>query len=447
MKKFIAIIITFLIIFVSAPKLYGGIVFASPEKALEKTNLAETLLSKLQNSQEEDENIEKLYKYLDILCDENTQYFSYKIKEIENLMNNYREHIIISARNLAQKKDYKNAVEYLESKSELFKDKTTITSLINYYSKFFIKDGLYYCETEPEIIAVNKLIAYPSIAFKDNSESEKLDNNYLTSKEFLSLLNELYLNDYILIDIFDFLDISDNTVIKRDLYLPENKKPIILLFNNINYSENENSFVDKFIIDAKDKVATFSAKQTEKNQISYNCDFIPILENFIEENKDFSFNGAKGIISFDKKDNILGYNINKSNPNYSNEINNLKKLATFLKDKNYKFAYGNFNENFYNLDINNEIDYIKENILSIFSTINIYISPLNKNCINNYYKSLNDIGFKIFIDNNNLKSIVKNDLGFISYTLINGKFLREKDDYLGLNHEKIYDHNNRPKIY
>ncbi len=449
MKKFILYIITFLclLIFVLNANIFNtGIVFASPKTTLYKEDLAQALLMKLQNTQSLNDEIELLYKHLDVLCDSNTQYFSYKIKEIENLMDKYRENIVLTARNYAQNKEYQNAVEFLESKSNLFKDKTTINSLISHYSKFFVKDGLYYYENEPNVVAVNKLIAYSNLAFKDNPNYENLDNLYLTSKEFNNLLNELYINDYILIDIYDYLDISGENVFKRDLYLPLDKKPIILLFNNINYSDNENCFIDKFIIDAKDKIATFSSKQTEKNQISYNADFIPILENFIDENKNFSFNNARGVISFDKNNNILGYNINKTNPNSASEIQTLKKIASYLKDKNYKFAYGNFVNNTNIIELE-ETNYIKETLFNIFSTINIYISPNKTNNINSYYKSLYDIGFRIFLDNSNKQTLIKNNFIFLSYVNFNGKFLREKNDYLGLNYEKIYDHNNRYKIF
>lgn len=442
MKKIIYYLIIFFLIFFSVNIINVNTVFATPESAINREKLVETLLIKLQQNNGLDKDAETMYKYLDILCQENTQFYSYKIKEIETLIDKYRENVILNARELASKKEYKKAVEFLESKSELFKDKTTINSLISHYSKYFVKDGLFYCEYEPQIISINKLIAYPTFAFTENPNSEKLNNLYLTTKEFSSLLSEFYLNDYILIDVYDYLDIQENNIFKRDLYLPLNKKPLIIIFNNLNYGENENCFIEKYIIDSKDKVATFSSKQTQQNQISYTSDLIPILENFIEENKDFSHNNARGIISFDKSDNILGYNISKSNPNLNNDLINLKKLVVNLKNCGYKFAYnGEYIEN-----LEEEIEYIKNTLFNIFSNINIHISNTN-NVINNYYKELNKIGFKIFIDKSGNKLLIKYDFAFLSYTQINGNFLRKKSEYLGLNFDKIYDHNNRPIIY
>jgi len=192
-KKFFSIFFIILLI-ITLPFNFNKIerVFASPEQALVESNLAEKLLYKLQNNCY-DEEIDKLYKYLDILYHENTQFYSYKLEELENLMNKYREEIIKNARELAEKEEYKNAVEYLENKSELFKDKSTINSLISHYSKFFIKDGLFYTEITPKILSINKLIAYPAEAFNENSLSDIFDKLYLTNKEFSNLLQELYL--------------------------------------------------------------------------------------------------------------------------------------------------------------------------------------------------------------------------------------------------------------
>lgn len=452
MKKIIFILLSiFLIIPLSSTSNLTDVVFASPESALLQNQLAERILIKLQNNVDIDEELENMYKYFDVLCHENTQFYSYKIEKLEGLMDNYRNSIISKARQLAQNNEYKQAVDFLESKSEIFKDKTTINSLITYYSKFFIADGLFYCSEEPKILAINKLIAYPNLAFKDNPNSENLDKYYLTSKEFQNLLNELYINNYILIDVDNIIEINENITTKKDLYLPKDKKPIILLFNNINYYENENHFVDKIIIDGKNDVATFSSKQTEKNQVSYTADFLPILENFIKENKDFSFKNAKGIISFDKSGSIFGYNINKSNPNLSQETANLKKLVSHLKELNYKFAYGIFNENYYNFtndELLDELINLKENILPNFNNLSIFISPFSPNKSNNFYTELNNLGFKIFIDNSNYSyCLIKNHFVFTSFIKIDGNFLRDSNNFLNIEKEKIYDHNNRNKLF
>lgn len=423
-------------------------VFATPENALNETILAEKLLLKLQSADDFDTEIELMYRYLEIICQENTQFFSYNIDKLENLMDKYREHVILQARNLAGNKEYKSAVEFLESKSEIFKDKSTINSLIQHYSKYFVKDGLVYYAKSPKFLSINKLIANPSEAFfEDNPKSEELDNHYLTSKEFQNLLSELYLNDYILINLSDFLEFSEDCVLKKDLYIPNGKIPVVLFFNNINYCDLDTCFVEKFIIDGKDNVACYNKKQTEKNQISYNTDFIPILENFVAEHSDFNFNNAKAVITFDKNFGILGYNISKTNPNASQDSATLKKLVTKLKQLGYVFGYGNFDKNATESSIQEDFGFFKENILPVFGTMNIYFSDYKTYKTNDFYSLLSELGFKIFVCYGENFFQIKNGKIFISTKNMDGKALREKSTIVDVDYEKIYDHNSRTKIF
>lgn len=450
MKKIFYTIFTLIFIFIlplSVMKINA--VFASPESTLNQINLAEKLLMKLQNSDEADEEIEQIYKYLDIVCHENTQFYSYNIEKLEKLMDDYRNKIIKTARDYASNQEYKKAVEFLESKSELFKDKSTINSLISFYSKFFVKDGLFYYDKLPKFISINKLIAYPNLAFcDDNPKQEELDENYMTSKEFQNLLSQLYLNDYILINFSDIVEIYDNVVYKKDLYIPLNKTPVVLIFSGINYFENEPYFIEKFIVDGKDEIACYNSKQTEKNQISYSADFISILENFIAEHNDFSFNNARGVITFDKNGGILGYNINKTNPNVNQDAITLKKLVAKLKQLGYTFGYGNFEKSYNEIEnINDEFLFFKENIQPIFGNINVYFSAFDKNKNNWYYSKLNELGFKIFIDLNINNFNIKNNQVFVSSNQINGKILRNQPKILNVDYEKIYEHNSRTKLF
>ena len=82
MKKIIYYLIIFFLIFSSVNIINVITLFATPESAINREKLVETLLIKLQGNNEIDSNVETMYKYLDILCQENTQFFSYKIKNI-----------------------------------------------------------------------------------------------------------------------------------------------------------------------------------------------------------------------------------------------------------------------------------------------------------------------------------------------------------------------------
>lgn len=413
----------------------------SPLTALNDEKLAEEILYQLQNSTScEDEN-KDIYSYLEILNNENTLFYNYKISEIETLLQNYKETILKQAKKFANENEYKKAVELLQSKQCLFKDKSTVNSLISYYSKFFIQDGLFYYENEPIVLSIGKLIAYPELAFSETANINCQAN--LTPTEFQNLLTQLYNENYVLINLDDYINFEQNTVVKKDLYLPQNKKPLILILNDTNY-DNQEGFIEKYIVDNQNEIASYNSKATEKNIISYNTDFIPILETFITENKNFSFNNAKAIICVNENEKILGYNINKQNPTQAQDVLNLKKLVQTLKEKGYKFAYNDSLNNLGEEEYNSKLEIFKTDLKQIFGEINLYY--YNKSTINSLnFNNLNDFNIKIvFSTIKTNTSISKNNFLIIPTFQITINNLKNPDFPIeSLDYDEIFDHINR----
>lgn len=367
MKKIFSIIIFFLCSLFCAITI-KTVNAASPLNTLNEQKYSEEILYKLQNSIVNEE-IENIYSLLESLNSNNTLFFNYKIKDIENLLQIYKEAILKQAKKFAEEKKYKKAVELLQSKSNLFKDKSTLNSLTTYYSKYFIQDGLFYCEEEPVVLCFSKLIGYPEIAFSETNSQKEAD--HLTANEFQNLLKQLYDENYILINFEDMINLDQDSITRKELYLPANKKPLILVFNDNNYN-NASGFIEKYIIDPYGEIACYNSKETEKNIITYNKDYIPILEAFISSNKDFSFNNARAMICFNENDKILGYNISKQNPNQAQEILSLKKLVNTLKEKGYKFSYNGSINNLDTDDYEIKKEMFQETLKQIFGEIKTY---------------------------------------------------------------------------
>lgn len=440
MKKCFAMIILIFMLVACITSKYRC-VYASPLNALNENKLAEEILIKLQNTDKNEMETQDIYSYLEALYNENTLFYSYKIKELENILQNYQENILKQAKKIAQEKDYKKAVELLQSKICLFKDKSTVTSLINYYSKFFVRDGLFYFEGEPTILSFGKLIAYPEQAFLETSNF-KFQNN-LTVSEFQNLLKQLYNENYVLVNLSDFINFDEDKPTRKDLYIPQNKIPLLLVFNDTNY-DGSVGFIEKYIIDPQGEVACYNSKESEKNLVTYNSDFIPILESFISQNKDFSFNNARAIICLNENDKILGYNISKQNLNQAQDTLSLKKLATLLKEKGYNFAYNGEIANLSQEELDLKKSTIQDTIKQIFGPISMYYcekSPSSsiKNSI------LNDFEFKILLDTiktNN--TIFRNNQVIVPVFNITIKDLESKTCPIKeLDFNELFDHINR----
>ncbi len=117
-----------------------------------------------------------------------------------------------------------------------------------------VRDGVTYVPYNGivEHLFFHPVIAYPELAFDGDYQSDGLDDWMLTVGEFVKILNSLYENNYILVDIADVwsetTDENGKTVmVKNTLYIPEGKKPLVFSYDDVNYYEYmlENGFAYK----------------------------------------------------------------------------------------------------------------------------------------------------------------------------------------------------------
>lgn len=83
-----------------------------------------------------------------------------------------------------------------------------------------------------EHLFFHPLIAYSELAFDGDAMSQGYDDWFVTVKEFNAILEQLYQIGYVLIDIRSLYDAKNGqgvqSVSKKELLLPEGKKPLIL---------------------------------------------------------------------------------------------------------------------------------------------------------------------------------------------------------------------------
>lgn len=189
-----------------------------------------------------------------------------------------------------------------------------------------------------EHIFFHPLIAYPELAFDHDSLAKGYNDYFVTVNEFRRILKELYQNGYILIDIHSLFEVrEDGTIVRKELNLPEGKKPLILSIDDMNYYDymRENGNVYKLILDEKGNVVSYSISPDGKEIISYDQAIVPILDQFVQQHPDFSFKGAKGLIALTGYQGVLGYRTNESNEHEKEEA---LKVIKRLKETGWTFA-------------------------------------------------------------------------------------------------------------
>lgn len=256
-------------------------------------------------------------------------------------------------------------------------------------------------------IFFHSLIAYPDLAFSKTAGNGAFDSDCITVSEFKRTLEQLYKNNYMLIDIHSNYEIINengiNVLKDKKLMFPEGKKPLVMSVDDMVYDPKKTGLgmVDKIILDEKGNFATYTKTKDGKEIISYDNEIIPILEEFIKEHPDFSFNGAKATLAVTGWVGILGYRIDRLEPNKLSEIDSVIPLIKKLKDNGWSFAshgYGHRHSSqiSYGLFADDTEKWHKE-IEPVVGPTDVYVYPYGEklSVTDPKYKLLLNYGFKL----------------------------------------------------
>ena len=250
------------------------------------------------------------------------------------------------------------------------------------------------------------LIAFPEITLETNSEYYWKD--CITPYEFKHFLQALYDYGFILIDPSICIENPSGdgkTFAWADkLMLPEGKKPLIMSFDDVVYDSRKMhcGMVDKIIVDENGELASYTKHLNGEEVISYDNEFIPIIEQFCKEHPDFSHNGAKGVIALTGFAGVLGYRTNRQSENRESEIEEAKKVVAVLKEHGWTFASHSYSHtNFANASLEKVQDDTQKwqnEVQNIVGETPVFIWPFGARIPNEdpRIEVLKNAGFKLF---------------------------------------------------
>lgn len=254
------------------------------------------------------------------------------------------------AERLAASYDYSGALEEIEKIDEDYsEDDRVITAKIDYQR---LQSLMVTYGGDIAHFSVKSLVADPSRAFDNDDMAYYFNNWSLTVDEFKKILQSLYDRNYILMDVHNLvveIENEDGTVsfALNKPAVPEGKTPFILSFTEANYYDNTqgNGFASKLVLDEEGNVMNEYRDGSGQTQIGA-YDVIPIVDEFVEEHPDFSFRGAKGIVSVTGYEGVFGYGIETG-------ANTIKEIADRLKETGWQIACHGFS----NSSMESEMEY------------------------------------------------------------------------------------------
>lgn len=257
-------------------------------------------------------------------------------------------------------------------------------------------------------IFFHPLIAYPELTFDGDAQEKGFNDYFVTIDEFNKVIQSLYEKDFILIDInllIEEVEEDGKKVVKRrELMLPEGKKPLIISIDDMNYYEymRENGMIYKLILDDKGQIATYSITPEGEERVAYDNEIIPLLDRFVERHPDFSFNGAKGVIALTGYEGVLGYRTNEiDSPNFEKEKEEALLVINKLKEMGWTFAshgYGHRDAARISLEaLVKDTERWKVEVGSLVGPTKTYIYPYGSRVLpgDPKFQSLVDAGFQI----------------------------------------------------
>ena len=271
-----------------------------------------------------------------------------------------------------------------------------------------------------EHIFFHDLIIYPELAFDSDHKQNFYDSYFVTIDEFRKILEELYANQYILINAEtlwkESIENGNPNIDINSHYLPEGKKPLVISVDDVNYynADEEHGLGQKLVLDGENKFATVCLTPEGKQIIRYDADVVTILEAFIEINPDFSWNGAKAVLGFTGFEGILGYDTHlPSSSDYKQEREEAQKVVNKLKELGWVFA----SHSYHHRDIvKNTFDFLVYDterwlgeVGCITGKTQIYLYPYGANpgYLSTKYKYLVSRGFKLMCEVGSFIHVVK----------------------------------------
>lgn len=228
-------------------------------------------------------------------------------------------------------------------------------------------------------IFFHSLIVYPKKALADTGNINGYKDNMLTVGQFQQALNQLYKNNFLLIDGKLLYSLSGNGGIRENkLFLPAGKKPLIISVDDLSYySYMENGgFARKLVLDGN-IVKTEVLTPQGNIVITDNGDVVPIIDAFVKEHPDFSLNGAKGIIGLTGFEGILGYRTQLKGRRGNLERRSVVPVVNALKDSGWMFACHSYGHDQNYLNGTASLAFLKTDIALWASEVEPLVGPTN----------------------------------------------------------------------
>ena len=358
---------------------------------------------------------------------------------ITQLLRDEAEDLKSRAAAMAAEYDYENAMKLLSSYSGGLSSHPELMALYNQYKTALAELVVWDDLSQVPNLSFRTLVADLQKATADPDRGSRYASRHITTDEFSRILNQLYENGYVLVSLYDFavpVTGADGSVgvNRTGIRLPEGKKPIILTQEGVNYyshTEKCGGFADRLTVNEKGELTCVWVDQEGA------FDLVPVLNAFLAEHPDFSYEGARATIAVSGYEGLFGMPLT--------ERDAIKAVADKLRAQGYDIAcytyadmeYADFGAS----GVQEDLDKWAEQIAPILGQTDILVYPTggeikgHEPYSGSKYDTLHTAGFRYFVgvENGVTWGMTATEYARQTRTLVTADFLKSNPEwYAGL---------------
>lgn len=268
-----------------------------------------------------------------------------------------------------------------------------------------LEEGVTYVDFNPK--NVKHLFTHCLVAYED--PGDVFYNECVTVTEFKRMIEQLYENNYILIDIDYMYEYSYdaagtlNAKIKDTIKVPEGKKPIILSIDNVAYPrwDHGKGRSDRLqVVDGK--LVTYTRFADGSELYSDDNEAFTILWNFVQEHPDFSLSGAMCVVAPSGGEGLFGWDTKPGSADYAESVKQAGQIVRWFNEHGFSFACHSYShDSFRDMtveEIRQDIQRWNDEVYPIVGKTHVFIYPYGsftqKNSDQAY--ALSKEGFAVF---------------------------------------------------
>ena len=321
-------------------------------------------------------------------------------ERIAQLLSEEAEDLKLRATAMAAEYDYENAMKTLASYSGGLSNQSELLALYNSCKEALSNMTVWDDLSQIPNLSFRTLVADLQKAAADPNRGGRYKRNYITTDEFSRILEQLYANGYVLVSLTDLAEpttAEDGSVgvTRASIRLPEGKKPIILTQEGVNYyshTEACGGFADRLTVSGGELTCVLG--ETEGA-----FDLVPILNAFLAEHPDFSYEGARATIAVCGYEGLFGMGLDQAEQ--------IKAVADKLRQQGYDIACYTYADMLYgeygSAGIQADLDKWTAEILPVLGGTDILVYPTGGDIkgqeaySGSKYDTLHSYGFRYFV--------------------------------------------------